>query len=659
MSPNSDKPSLLQTVSRWLSTPVRDVILARQTGRGLLAVCLPPRLMMSDLPTKQLRDIDRVARAVSLRPSEKRLATEQLFDQFAAAQGQPPPYDLKNRKQRKALVRRLRGERDQRHPWDRWVNHSINFAYIALMCFVVGFPLWVGTRSPHPAVDYLAKLNATAAAVPEVDRAWPGYRAAILSLSPHIEIHYGSYGENDPTKDLLHYGLRPDDPLWSAMRTFLAEHAKPLAAIDRAARKPGLGLILRSDNTYPANDTRAFWGDEKHECELSAYGFELYDTRLPHIGPLRQLARLKAAEASAALEDRDADRFIDLLHTLHGLAAHTSETPLMNNGMTALSIDTLKISLVEDLLRHDRPWLTDDHLQRLADLLADRDALAVYRYDGEFMLARDILQQSFTDVGNGRGYITRHGMLSRITHPYPDPDNPRNFMDSVVDTFAACFFRFTGPSRRPLSAMIDEYETIVEHDMAIPIWESGRHRADDFLEQRREEMVSSLLLNFLMPPTHSRHDTVHLAECKRQAIAAVVALEQVRRATGDWPESLASLVPDYLPDVPRDPVDGRPLRYMIRDDRPLLYSLGSDRDDDGGHWPMTQDDSWRYEPQPEKPEAVTMVEDNESARWYIAGYEPIEDAPDGDWILFPAPEEPPAELPDSDATFGGYGGFGG
>ncbi|MFB0986073.1 MAG: hypothetical protein QMB94_07210, partial [Phycisphaerales bacterium] len=33
----------------------------------------------------------------------------------------------------------------------------------------------------------------------------------------------------------------------------------------------------------------------------------------------------------------------------------------------------------------------------------------------------------------------------------------------------------------------------------------------------------------------------------------------------------------------RDPFDGSTVRYLRRDGRPLLYILGPDRDDDGGH----------------------------------------------------------------------------
>jgi hypothetical protein len=66
--------------------------------------------------------------------------------------------------------------------------------------------------------------------------------------------------------------------------------------------------------------------------------------------------------------------------------------------------------------------------------------------------------------------------------------------------------------------------------------------------------------------------------CARAALAA----ERYRRRQGDWPPSLATLVPRYLGDVPLDPFDGKPMRYRRTDTGALIYSVGRDGRDDGG-----------------------------------------------------------------------------
>ena len=75
----------------------------------------------------------------------------------------------------------------------------------------------------------------------------------------------------------------------------------------------------------------------------------------------------------------------------------------------------------------------------------------------------------------------------------------------------------------------------------------------------------------------------------RQSIAiAALALEIHRLENETYPETLDALVPTILDKVPRDYMDGTPLKYQrVNNDEFLLYSSGEDGVDDGG------DPSWR------------------------------------------------------------------
>jgi hypothetical protein len=64
---------------------------------------------------------------------------------------------------------------------------------------------------------------------------------------------------------------------------------------------------------------------------------------------------------------------------------------------------------------------------------------------------------------------------------------------------------------------------------------------------------------------------------------AALALERYRLRRGQLPPELATLVPKFLPAVPVDPMDGRPLRYrLLPEGGFLLYSVGEDGVDNGG-----------------------------------------------------------------------------
>jgi len=67
-------------------------------------------------------------------------------------------------------------------------------------------------------------------------------------------------------------------------------------------------------------------------------------------------------------------------------------------------------------------------------------------------------------------------------------------------------------------------------------------------------------------------------------VNAVVALKRYRLRHGQWPQSLAVLVPDFATRPPPDLMDGRQLRYRLEPDGSFtLYSVGQDGQDNGGN----------------------------------------------------------------------------
>ncbi|MDP6439797.1 MAG: hypothetical protein QGH74_09195 [Candidatus Brocadiia bacterium] len=61
-----------------------------------------------------------------------------------------------------------------------------------------------------------------------------------------------------------------------------------------------------------------------------------------------------------------------------------------------------------------------------------------------------------------------------------------------------------------------------------------------------------------------------------------LAVERYRIANGRLPEKLDDLVPEFMGAIPVDPFDGRPLRYKKLEKGYVVYSVGTDRADDGG-----------------------------------------------------------------------------
>jgi hypothetical protein len=72
-------------------------------------------------------------------------------------------------------------------------------------------------------------------------------------------------------------------------------------------------------------------------------------------------------------------------------------------------------------------------------------------------------------------------------------------------------------------------------------------------------------------------------EAARIMTFTAIALKRYELRHGTFPPDLNALVPEFLSEVPRDPVDGHPLRYRANGDGTfLLYSIGSDGIDNAG-----------------------------------------------------------------------------
>ena len=87
---------------------------------------------------------------------------------------------------------------------------------------------------------------------------------------------------------------------------------------------------------------------------------------------------------------------------------------------------------------------------------------------------------------------------------------------------------------------------------------------------------------FLPALDHATEKAVRAQVDARCAIAAC-ALERYRLRKGGYPESLADLVPEFLPEIVRDPMDGKPMRYArMPGGRFRLWSVGKNGLDDDG-----------------------------------------------------------------------------
>jgi hypothetical protein len=102
-----------------------------------------------------------------------------------------------------------------------------------------------------------------------------------------------------------------------------------------------------------------------------------------------------------------------------------------------------------------------------------------------------------------------------------------------------------------------------------------------FIEEPYRFLATTSLV-FPANPARSSQRFIYSEAFARMARVSC-ALERYRLVHGNYPEKLAALAPQFLPDLPVDVINGGPLFFRnIDSDHFLLYSIGwNGKDDDG------------------------------------------------------------------------------
>jgi hypothetical protein len=92
-----------------------------------------------------------------------------------------------------------------------------------------------------------------------------------------------------------------------------------------------------------------------------------------------------------------------------------------------------------------------------------------------------------------------------------------------------------------------------------------------------------LISQFHLFNSRALFKTCLMMQAHYEMTQTAIALARCKLRDGAYPPSLDRLVPDYLPTLPRDRMDGKPLRYRpLPNGTYVLYSVGVDFKDDGG-----------------------------------------------------------------------------
>jgi len=310
---------------------------------------------------------------------------------------------------------------------------------------------------------------------------------------------------------------------------FLEDYADSLALLHRAAERGGTAR-------YPADFSQGL------------------AMMIPHFDQLRSGARLLALESHVRAHRRDPGAAAESIRTIHALAASLEREPLFVSQLIRFACDGIACQVAGDLLPHVE--FSEDDLKRLqAELLVINYGPGLRR---AMMGERAVGIETFRNPSS----VADSGELKPLALIGPRNDDLLLYLDFMGRTVSAA--RLTGPTKLDAAQKIeDDIRTFCVDGNAI-------------------SQVRYAFTRLLLTAVTAFFEAEAEATAKNRIAAAAIAVERYRRPHGRLPEKLEDLVPDFLPEVPEDPFDGKQLRYVVRNGELLIYSIGRNRIDNGG-----------------------------------------------------------------------------
>ena len=298
---------------------------------------------------------------------------------------------------------------------------------------------------------------------------------------------------------------------------------------------------------------------------------------LPEIQIVRNAARILSVSARHQVSLGAIPAALRDVISIMNISRHASSEPILISGLVGLAIDSIAIDTLIDVL----PFIDADNLALLKrdeihNFLSTPPSLAKNIY-GEEAFGLYV----FSIFGTGG--FDQWQLASFIMDDLDVPDSIVQ-QDTFFNPALAAYRIFLFP--QDLTAYqqtMHTYQRVAESSNSYATKQTTLKRIeDDFSSGRPKGFVTALLT----PAIGKAIENVEKARMRHTTALVAIAATEFRITHDSLPEKAASLVPDFLPFLPKDAFlkDSR-LRYSNKDDGVAIYSVGPNGKDDGGPGP--------------------------------------------------------------------------
>ena len=310
-------------------------------------------------------------------------------------------------------------------------------------------------------------------------------------------------------------------------------------------------------------------GFKRPQVRFPAHYEEGFACLLPTLSVMKGFSRLSLLKSSAYLAEGKTDEaFNQVLFSLRcGEVVGTN--PLLISALVQLAIDWGSVSgIYEGLVGHR--W-TDAQIQGFTTVLRQRDVYALLR---QSMQLERAIANDFYDRSR-RGFVKES--LLDLGSPFQD----LRMVPSAI--------LYQNQRRQNQFYDAINFDGVREHGLSTFSKDAGMEQlTNGFWPYRALSAMLAPAIHSCLKKTVRGRVTLDLA-------ILACELERYRIAKGTYPETLAELVPQFLKAIPHDAASGGALHYhREKNDRFVLYSVGSDLKDDLGDIGKDEAGDWTW-----------------------------------------------------------------
>lgn len=312
------------------------------------------------------------------------------------------------------------------------------------------------------------------------------------------------------------------------------------------------------------------------QCEASRYSIDLtkgWEVLMYHLLSLHSIALGADYRAIVKANAGQAGAAVDSVLMELSVAQSLKTEPLLVSQEVRGSYQHRAIGGLEQII--NRVNLTTNQLERLQDAFSRLEAEETAGDDFErAWIGEEVMAESYMNLSSNE--LQRLGLETMRVFGNGDTGFTTNDLPKFI-------------SKGMETRIADRKYLTKTYDQILSLWRQGYPKRFE-IDQVYQTLLSQLGQRqfYFTAAFNGDHEVKFVARegavvVRLRLAKTAVALERYRFAHQNrYPDSLNALVPEYLPTVPEDIFADSPPQYRRRGEGYVLYSIGSDRKDDGG-----------------------------------------------------------------------------